>query len=224
MATVLITGASRGIGLEFVRQYAADGHKVLATVRDPAAATELARIEGDVGVHALEMTDRAALPGFPATLGVEAIDIAVLNAGVGGKRVMAPGDGDAWLNLLAVNTVAPTLLALALFPLVRAAGGRMVAMTSQLGSIADNKSGGDIDYRASKAALNAAWVSLGMQWKAEPVALGVIHPGWVKTDMGGPNALVTPATSVSGMRRLIDGLRPGAGCPFLDFRGKTLPW
>lgn len=224
MPTVLITGAARGIGLEFVRQYAADGHKVLATVRNVAAATELARIEGDVTMHALDMTDRAGLATLPDRLGVEAIDIAVLNAGVGGRRVMSPRDGDAWLNLLAVNTVAPTLLALALLPQVRAANGRMVAMTSQLGSIADNRTGGDIDYRSSKAALNAAWVSLGMQWKAEPVALGVIHPGWVKTDMGGPNALITPAESVAGMRRVIDGLRPGSGCPFVDFRGKTLPW
>jgi NAD(P)-dependent dehydrogenase (short-subunit alcohol dehydrogenase family) len=223
MATVLITGAGRGIGLEFVRQYAA-GHKVLATVRDPAAATELAALPGDIEVHALDMTDRAALAAFPATLGGAPIDIAVLNAGVGGTRSMSAGGGDDWLRVLEVNTIAPTLLAIALLAQLRAAGGRAVAITSQMGSIADNGSGGYLDYRSSKAALNAAWVSLGIEWKAEPVALGLLHPGWVKTDMGGPNATTTPAESVAGMRRVIDGLRPGAGCPFMDFRGKTLPW
>lgn len=224
MATILITGANRGIGLEFARQYAADGHRVIATVRDPAAAMELAQIAGDVTVHTLDMTDRSALAAFPNRLSEEAIDVAVLNAGVGGKRVLSPDDGDRWLRMLAINTVAPTLLALALLPRLRAAKGRAVAMSSQLGSIADNGSGGDIDYRSSKAALNAAWVSLGIDWKAEPVALAVIHPGWVKTDMGGPNALITPAQSIAGMRRVIDGLHPGTGCSFLDFRGKTLPW
>lgn len=224
MATVLITGASRGIGLEFVRQYAADGHKVLATVRDPAAATQLAALAGDIAVHALDMTDRAALAAFPATLGAAPIDIAVLNAGVGGTRSMSADGGDAWLRVLEVNTVAPTLLAIALLPQLRAARGRAVAITSQMGSIADNGSGGYLDYRSSKAALNAAWVSLGVEWKAEPVALGLLHPGWVKTDMGGPGAPTTPADSVAGMRRVIDDLSPGAGCPFMDFRGKTLPW
>lgn len=222
--TVLVTGANRGIGLEFVRQYAADGARVFATVRDPAAATELAALPGDIEILQLEMTNRAAVEAFPATLGVDAIDIAVLNAEIGGRPVMRPGDGDAWLHLLAVNTVAPTLLARALLPKLRAAGGRMVAMSSQLGSIGDNTSGRDIDYRSSKAALNAAWVALALEWKAQPLALGLLHPGWVKTDMGGPNALITPAQSIAGMRRVIEDLQPGAGCPFLDFRGRTLPW
>lgn len=224
MPTVLITGANRGIGLEFARQYAADGHRVIATVRDPAAANELGRVEGDIAVHALDMTDRAALAAFPDRFGEDTIDVAVLNAGVGGKRVLRPDDGDRWLRMLAVNTVAPTLLALALLPRLRAARGRVVAMSSQMGSIADNGSGGDVDYRSSKAALNAAWVSLGIDWKAEPVALAVIHPGWVKTDMGGPNATIGAPQSVAGMRGVIEGLTPGSGCPFLDFRGNTLPW
>lgn len=224
MSTVLITGAARGLGLEFVRQYAADGHSVLATVRDTAAATELAGVAGDVAVHALDMTDRSALAAFPDRLGVEAIDVAVLNAGVMGQRALGAGGGDDWLDVLAVNTVAPTLLALALLPLLRAGRGRAVAITSQMGSIGDNASGGFIAYRSSKAALNAAWTSLGVDWKAEPVALAVLHPGWVQTDMGGAGASTTPADSIAGMRRVIEGLRHGAGCPFLDFRGKALPW
>ena len=224
MSTILITGAARGLGLEFVRQYAADGHKVLATVRDPDAATGLAKVEGEVTVHALDMTDRSALAAFPAKLGVEAIDIAVLNAGIMGQRVLDADGGDDWLDVLAVNTVAPTLLAMALLPQLRAANGRAVAITSQMGSIGDNASGGFVPYRSSKAALNAAWVSLGVDWKEEPVALAVLHPGWVQTDMGGPSAPTQSADSIAGMRRVIDGLRPGGGCPFLDFRGKTLPW
>lgn len=224
MATVLITGASRGIGLEFVRQYAADGHKVLATVRDPAAAPELAEVAGDVTVHALDMTDRSALAALPARLGVEGIDIAVLNAGVMGPRLLRPDGGEEWLHVLEVNTVAPTLLALALLPQLRAAGGRVAAITSQMGSISDNASGGFAPYRSSKAALNAAWRSLGIDWNAEPVALAVLHPGWVQTDMGGAGAPTKPADSIAGLRRVIADLRPGSGCPFLDFRGKPLPW
>ena len=224
MPTILITGAKRGLGLEFVRQYAADGARVHATVRDPADAAELAAIGGDVTVHALDMTDRAALARLPAQLGNEPIDIAVLNAGVMGERIMGPEGGDKWLDVLAVNTVAPTLLALALLPQLRTAQGRAVAVTSQMGSIEDNTSGGFVPYRSSKAALNAAWRSLGVDWKAEPVALAVVHPGWVQTDMGGQAAPTKPADSIAGMRRVIDGLQPGAGCPFLDFRGKTLPW
>ena len=224
MPTVLITGAKRGLGLEFVRQYAADGARVHATVRDPADAAELAAIDGDVTVHALDMTDRAALSGLPEQLGKESIDIAVLNAGVMGERVAGPDGGDKWLDVLAVNTVAPTVLAMALLPQLRAAQGRVVAITSQMGSIEDNASGGFVPYRSSKAALNAAWRSLGVDWAREPVALAVLHPGWVQTDMGGAGAPTKPVDSIAGMRRVIDGLQHGAGCPFLDFRGKTLSW
>lgn len=224
MSVVLITGAARGLGLEFVRQYAAGGHSVHATVRNPSAATDLMGIAGDVTVHALDMTDRAAIAVFSDRLDAPGIDIAVLNAGIMGERVLDADGGDKWLDVLAVNTVAPTLLALALLPKVRAATGRMVTITSQMGSIGDNGSGGFVPYRSSKAALNAAWVSLGVEWKLEPVALAVLHPGWVKTDMGGESAPTMPADSIAGMRRVIDGLRSGAGCPFLDFQGKALPW
>ncbi len=222
--TVLITGAGRGLGLEFVRQYAAAGDRVLATVRDPAKATALAAVAGDVSVHALDMTDRAAIATFPASLNMQGIDVAVLNAGVMGDRIIGADGGDAWIDVLAVNTVAPTLLAIALLPLLRTADGRVVAITSQMGSIADNASGGFIPYRSSKAALNAAWTSLGVDWQAEPIALAVLHPGWVQTDMGGASAPTAPTDSIAGMREVIDGLRAGGGCPFLDFRGKTLPW
>lgn len=224
MPTAFITGANRGLGLEFVRQYAAEGWRVLATARDPEGAAELNAVEGDVTVHALNMADRNALAGVAEMLVHEPLDVAVLNAGVMGNRLLDVDGGDEWLQVLAVNTVAPTLLALALLPQLRAAQGRVVAITSQMGSIEDNASGMFVPYRSSKAALNAAWRSLGVDWKAEPVALGVLHPGWVQTDMGGKAAPTTPADSIAGMRRVIDGLKPGQGCPFLDFRGKPLPW
>ena len=224
MPTVLITGANRGLGLEFVRQYAADGWRVHATARDPDSATELRRVDGEVYVHPLDMTDRAALANAGSLMDDEPLDVAVLNAGVMGDRLLDADGGGKWLEVLAVNSIAPTLLAMALLPRLRAARGRAVAITSQMGSIGDNASGGFIPYRSSKAALNAAWRSLGVDWKAEPVALAVLHPGWVQTEMGGPSAPTVPADSIAGMRRVIAGLKPGAGCPFLDFRGKTLPW
>ena len=224
MPTVLITGANRGLGLEFARQYAADGWRVHATARDPDAAGDLHRVGGDVSIHALDMADRAAIADVGSLLDDEPLDVAVLNAGVMGNRVLDADGGDDWLQVLGINSIAPTLLALALLPQLSAGRGRAVAITSQMGSIEDNASGGFIPYRSSKAALNAAWRSLGVDWAKEPVALAVLHPGWVQTDMGGPSAPTQPRDSIAGMRRVIDGLKPGAGCPFLDFRGKTLPW
>ena len=222
MPTVLITGAGRGIGLELARQYAADGWEVIATVRDSASAPVLATAAARVEM--LDMRDAAALTAFPERLNGAPLDLFIANAGVSGpKRIRDAAAAQAWQEVHAVNAVAPTLLAEALLPNVRAARGTMAAITSHMGSIADS-TGGSVAYRASKAALNAAWRALSLDLAAEPVTLALFHPGWVRTDMGGPNAPLTLGESVRGLRAAIAGLGPGESGVVLDHRGAPLPW
>jgi NAD(P)-dependent dehydrogenase (short-subunit alcohol dehydrogenase family) len=125
---------------------------------------------------------------------------------------------------MAVNSVAPVVLAKAVLPLVAAARGKLIAITSKMGSIADNGSGGYIAYRSSKAALNAAWRSLAIDVKSQGVTAAVLHPGWVQTRMGGSQAPLTPQQSVTGMRRVIEGLGPDQSGSFFDHDGTPIPW
>ena len=219
MPRVLVTGANRGLGLEFARQYAADGWEVVATAREPAGAADLDSL--GVRVEALDMRDFAALEAFPERLGGDPLDLVVANAGMSAaRRIDDAAEAGQALEVLAVNAVAPTLLARRLAPLVAAAGGRMAAVTSRMGSI-DDSSGGWLGYRASKAALNAFWHGLA---KEIDVPLVLLHPGWVRTDMGGPSAPLPVAESVSGMRRVIERLTPARSGAFLDYRGEEIPW
>jgi NAD(P)-dependent dehydrogenase (short-subunit alcohol dehydrogenase family) len=222
MPRVLVTGAGRGIGLELARQYAADGWEVIATVREPGKAEDLAAL--GARVEPLDMRDFTAIEAFPQRLGGEPLDLFVANAGISRARwIRSREDAQAWQEVHAVNAVAPTLLAEALLPLVEAAGGRMAAISSRMGSI-DDSSGGYIGYRASKAALNAAWRALALGWRERPVTLLLLHPGWVKTDMGGAGAPLTAEESVAGMRRVIAGLPRSASGAFVDYRGAPIPW
>jgi NAD(P)-dependent dehydrogenase (short-subunit alcohol dehydrogenase family) len=222
MKRVLVTGAGRGIGLELARQYAADGWEVVATARDPGQAAELGAL--GVRVEALDMRDFAALAAFPERLGGKPLDLFIANAGLSkAKWIRSRDDAEAWQEVHAVNAVAPTLLAETLLPLVESAGGRMAAISSRMGSI-DDSSGGYIGYRASKAALNAAWRALALGWRGRPVTLLLLHPGWVQTDMGGPQAPLAVEESVAGMRRVIAGLPRGESGAFVDYRGAPVPW
>jgi NAD(P)-dependent dehydrogenase (short-subunit alcohol dehydrogenase family) len=222
MPRVLITGAGRGLGLELARQYASDGWEVIATVRDPAKAEALAAL--GVRVEPLDMRDFAALEAFAERLGGEPLDLFIANAGLSqAKWIRSREDAEAWQEVHAVNAVAPTLLAERLLPLVEAAGGRMAAISSRMGSI-DDSSGGYIGYRSSKAALNAAWRALALGWRGRPVTLVLIHPGWVQTDMGGPQAPLAAEESVAGVRRAIAGLPRSESGAFIDYRGDPVPW
>lgn len=222
MPTVLVTGANRGIGLEFARQYAADRWRVVAAVRGDGG--DLARLLGEVRIETLDMRDFAALEAFPARLGGEPLDLFIANAGISAaKRIDSAAEAETWQEVHAVNAVAPTLLARALLPNLLAARGKMAAVSSRMGSIADS-SGGYIAYRASKAALNAAWRALALELEGQPVSLVLLHPGWVQTDMGGAGAPLPPQDSVRGMRRVIEKLSPSRSGCFLDHRGQTVPW
>jgi NAD(P)-dependent dehydrogenase (short-subunit alcohol dehydrogenase family) len=225
MPTVFITGANRGIGLEFARQYAAEGWRVLATARDPQGATELNEVEGDVTIRPLDLDSDFFEIDWNGVLGSEPIDVFISNAGVmGPQRIDTIDDAAEWVNMLAVNSVAPVVLAKAALPLVKAAGGKLVAITSKMGSIADNGSGGYIAYRSSKAALNAAWRSLAIDVKPDGVSAAVLHPGWVQTRMGGTQAPLSPEQSVAGMRKVIDGLTAEQTGSFFNYDGTVIPW
>ena len=225
MPTIFITGANRGLGLEFARQYAADGWNVIATARNPDEASELKALPGDVSVEALDVRDFGAAAGLADRLSGRPIDVLIANAGTWGpQRIESAADAEAWMETFAVNSVAPVLVARALLGPVEAARGKMIAITSRMGSIADNDSGGYVAYRASKAALNAAWKSLAIEAAGRGVVAAVLHPGWVQTRMGGASAPLRPPESVAGMRRVIAGLTPAQSGGFFNHDGTVIPW
>ena len=218
MPTVLITGANRGIGLEFARQYEADGWTVVATVRE--SSPELDAL--GVRVEILDMQKLDTVAGFGDKL--DSLDLLIANAGTYGPRSPRNGDeGEEWLETFAVNTVAPYLLAQSVLPLVTRSGGKLIAITSRMGSIDDNGSGGFVAYRSSKTALNSAWKSLAID-SGDSVPCAVLHPGWVQTRMGGRSAPLEPEDSVAGMRQVIDGLGPADSGGFFSHDGSEIPW
>jgi NAD(P)-dependent dehydrogenase (short-subunit alcohol dehydrogenase family) len=218
MPTILITGANRGIGLEFARQYAGGGWTVIAAVRQ--SSPELDAL--GVRVESLDLADADAVAAFGARI-EGPLDVFVANAGTNRPR---DGDGAenvrAWQAMMMVNAIAPYQLAKALLPRM-AEHGKMIAISSGMGSIGDN-GGGWVPYRTSKAALNMAWNSLAIEARPQGVACVLFSPGWVKTRMGGPGAEITSEESVRGMRGLIDRLAIGDTGRFLGRDGSDLPW
>jgi NAD(P)-dependent dehydrogenase (short-subunit alcohol dehydrogenase family) len=218
MATVLITGANRGIGLEFARQYSADGWDVVTTVREHSAELDSLNVR----IEHLDMHDLHAVAHFGEKL--ESLDLLIANAGMyGPKSVISERDGDGWLETFSVNTIAPFLLAQSVLPLVARSDGKLVAVSTKMGSIEDNTSGGYIAYRSSKSALNSAWRSLAVDNRGT-VTCAVLHPGWVQTRMGGSSAPLSPEQSVAGMRKVIHGLGPDQSGRFFSYDGSEIPW
>jgi NAD(P)-dependent dehydrogenase (short-subunit alcohol dehydrogenase family) len=227
MPSVLISGASRGLGLEFARQYAQAGWQVHAACRDPDHAADLKGLGGAVSIHKLEATEKASLDALALELNAVPLDLVIANAGVSGPRGMTPElvDRDSWMETLAVNTVAPLALAGAFKRnLEKGRQKKVVAISSRLGSIGANENGGLYAYRSSKAALNAAWRSLAIDWRGAGLICVVLHPGWVATDMGGAGADLKPDVSIGGMRRVIDGLTLDRSGRFFDYDGTEIPW
>ncbi len=227
METVLLTGANRGIGLEFARQYAADGWRVIATCRAPDEADGLHGLAGSIEVRALDVGDFAAIERLAAELEGETIDLLLNNAGVSGPRPARLGGMDYadWLGVLRTNSVAPVCLADNFLSQVERSQRKLiVSLSSRLGSIGENSSGGDYAYRASKAALNAGMKSLAVDLGPRGITVVVLHPGWVRTDMGGPHGPVEVTDSVAGMRRVIEGLGAADSGRFLDYAGEEAPW
>lgn len=224
MPTVLITGANRGIGLEFARQYAADGWEVIATCRRPDKAVELAAL--GVGVHALDVTDFREIAALGGRLADRPIDVIVNNAGIyGGAQDFGHVDPDDWAYAFQVNAMAPLKIAEAFAGHMARSQRRVIAsITSKMGSIEDNTSGDSYVYRSSKAALNAVNKSLSIDLKGRGIVCVLLHPGWVKTAMGGPAALITAQHSVGGMRRIIDTATLSHSGRFFAYDGQEVPW
>lgn len=230
MPTVLITGANRGLGLEFCRQYAGQGWDVIACCRNPALASELNGLGqhyASIQIEALDVAHFDQIDMLSKKLSDTSIDVLINNAGVYGdsNRGFGQLDYQAWLNTLIVNTQAPIKMAEAFLLHITRGSKKLIAnISSLMGSVSDNDSGGSILYRSSKAALNAAMKSLSIDLKAQGVGMLIFHPGWVKTDMGGANALIDAKTSVGGMCALIEGFTLAQSGNFIKYDGKPMPW
>ena len=231
MPTVLVTGANRGLGLEFVRQYAADGWRVYAGCRAPSAADALqalaAASAGLLSIHALDVRDRASIQRLAAELAGQPIDLLINNAAIWGsaEQVLGGLDDRIWAEVLDVDVVGPVRVTEAFLENVAASVRRTVVMlSSRLGSIALNDSGGRLMYRAAKAGLNAVARSLAVDLAPRGIVCVALSPGWARTDMGGPQAPLSPVDSIAGMRRVIEGLDLTQSGQFLAYDGTTVPW
>ncbi len=223
----MVTGANRGIGLELVRQYAADGERVFACCRKPQAANRLKEIvKGSadrVTICRLDVTSPEDIAALKQQLGGTPIDILINNAGISGGRD-PDVDYDAWEEAFRVNSIAPYRIS-ATFHANLASGElkKLATISSQLGSITNN-SGGRTAYRASKAAVNQVMKGLAYEYRRDGIAVVMLHPGWVRTDMGGPQAPVSPEESARGIKQVIEELRIENTGKFMDFQGRDLPW
>lgn len=230
MATVLITGTNRGLGLEFVKHFLGRSDTVIATCRDSSSATELQALAANnenLSLKNLDVSDEQSMAAFATELKDTPIDVFINNAGVYGPRDANFGNvgSSEWEQVIRVNAIAPMLLTqLIIGSLRQGTEKKLVYITSKMGSIDDNKGGGSYIYRSSKTALNSVVKSLSVDLACEGFSVAVVHPGWVRTDMGGPNGLIDVQTSVSGMLAVIDGLSPDNAGDFFNYDGSLIPW
>ncbi|MBA4338252.1 MAG: short-chain dehydrogenase [Hyphomonas sp.] len=223
MPTTLITGANRGIGLALVREFQSKGHTVIATARDLAAAKDLKATGAEL--HTLDVSDAASIKALAEALKGRPIDFLINNAGLGDRADISRLDYDRFEEILRVNTIAPIRVLDALTPNLAAGKEKIAAaLSSQLGSIENTDMGFGLAYRVSKAGLNMGLRTAAHTLSAQGITLLALHPGWVKTDMGGDGAPVEPADSAAGLYKVITGAGPSKELRFYDFEGKTLPW
>ena len=222
--TVVITGANRGLGLAFARRLSADGFRVIGTARRPDAADELRSL--GVRIEQLDVTDAQSVRRLAEAIGDAPVDILINNAGIGSRaRTLEDFDIDDAQRIMQVNYLGPMRVTQALLPALRAGDRKLIVnITSTYGSIERNTRGGAYGYRESKAALNMFTRSLAAELEPHGFTCIVMSPGWVKTDMGGPNARLTPDQSVDAMVKVIEGLTTEHSGSFFNHAGDIVPW
>ena len=224
MTTVLVIGASRGLGREFVRQYAVEGAHAIGTARSPAGLAAVREAGGQP--LPLDVVDAGGVNGLPGLLGHRGFAVVVVIGGVSGPRagaLTAPGDTDFDL-VMRTNVRAPMQLVSALAPVLTASRARLAVVSSRMGSLSLMSSSAGWLYRASKAALNSALKSASLELGPRGVICVAFHPGWVRTDMGGAGADIDAATSVGGMRRVLASANDSHNGKFLNYCGEQLSW
>ncbi len=225
---VLVTGASRGMGLEFVKQWLARGAQVIATARNPSGATELSALldrypEDQLRILQLDVTDARSVAQMASALGNTEIDILINNAGLLRAETLDNMDFASVLEQFKINALGTLRVTHAVLGNLRD-GARIINMTSRMGSLDDNTSGGYYGYRMSKAALNMTTRSLAVDLKSRGIIVIALHPGSVQTDMTRGFGMLTPEASVAGINQLIDKLTLEQSGLFLHYQGTSLPW
>jgi NAD(P)-dependent dehydrogenase (short-subunit alcohol dehydrogenase family) len=220
MPNAIITGANRGIGLELCRALNERGYAVTALCRKPGAELDALPVD----VHAgFDVTDDDAVTAFARTVAPDSIDLLINNAGILQSTSLENLDFDSMRRQFEVNALGPLRVTHALIPALRR-GARVALITSRMGSIADNDSGGSYGYRMSKAALNIAGVSLAKDLEPKGISVAILHPGYVKTEMTGNSGLIEAPEAASGLLERIDGLTPENSGSFWHSNGDSLPW
>ena len=231
MKTILITGTNRGIGLEFVKQYLGEGCQVIACCRNPGKAEELQSLKGaypdTLDIYRLDISNFEMIEELSNTLKNIPIDILINNAGVygGNNNSFQNIDYQDWSSTFKVNCMSALKISECFIENINSGSERkMIFLSSQMGSIDDNGSGGCYIYRSTKASLNAVVKSLSVDLRYRNISTLILHPGWVLTDMGGPNAQITAEVSVAGMRKVIKDLSMKNSGSFLDYEGLPILW
>jgi NAD(P)-dependent dehydrogenase (short-subunit alcohol dehydrogenase family) len=230
VANIVITGASRGIGLELARQYGDAGDRVYAYARSPESAEALNTLSagsgGGVTVHRMDVGDGSSIETGARVLGDQPLDVLINNAGVVGGKVQSLQqiDFDDWIDAFKVMTIGPFRVVQAFLQNLKAAEHpKILTVTSQLAA-STWPMGGFYAYASAKAGVNKVMQALALDLKGENIAVAMVHPGWVKTDMGGPNAQITPEESASGIRRVVEGLSPAETGRFYKWNGEGHSW
>lgn len=231
MPNVLITGSNRGLGLEWCRQYATAGWRVFATCRFPAQAEELQRLEiehSTLTTHRLDVTDPDQIEALARELADNPIDLLINNAGVYFEKYVRPEqatDYEAWAHTFHVNTMGALRVSRTFLDHLRHSQKRLiVAISSHMASIAEIESPGSYYYRSSKAALNAAMKGFSLELRPQQIGVLLLHPGWVQTRMGGPDAPLSIRESVERMRTLVNTFTLADSGRFLRYDGSEIPW
>ncbi|MBL8636412.1 MAG: SDR family oxidoreductase [Myxococcales bacterium] len=227
MGTVLVTGASRGIGLDFARAWLERGAQVIAGCRAPNSASALSNLMQEYGdrlrIMQLDVTDERSVETMAGALGNQHIDLLINNAGILHVETLDNMDFASILEQFKVNALGALHVTRALLSNLRD-GAKIINITSRMGSLDDNTSGGYYGYRMSKAALNMATRSMAVDLKSRGIVVVAMHPGMVQTDLTRGFGMLTPAESVAGMNQVIDKLTIEQSGLFLHYQGTTLPW